>query len=181
MTNNWHQENEGLSRVRIHAHAQWPTTAHLLSQSAPRKPNQERKSHKPLRTPWISQRICQPCLSCYFDYRINKSLAAGSASLALSTWSWGTRCAKDRGFLKSYLPTNQRVRKIPSYGHWDWGTIKIDINCIYLNINCKANYLITARGWGQTHFQVRFEIPRLGISSVENAIFQVTCDNFFLS
>ena len=92
--------------ILIHTHAQWPTTAHLLNQSAPRKHNQERKTHKPLRTPWISQRICQPCLSCYFDYRINKSLAAGSASLALSTWSWRTRCAKDHG-LKKILFTHK--------------------------------------------------------------------------
>ena len=40
------------------------------------KAHQEKNAHKPLRTSWISLKMCLPCLiirkSCYFDDRINK-------------------------------------------------------------------------------------------------------------
>ena len=97
----------------------------LASQSAPRKA-QSRKKPTNLCTPReFIKKTCPPCLiiiqSCYFDYSINKPFACSrclicvsSSGHVISTYyvrkgSWA--------FLSS-LPTNQRGRKIRSYGLW---------------------------------------------------------------
>ena len=68
------------------------------------KSTTKKKTHKPLRTSWFSEK----CL--VFDNHKNLilTLAAWSAFLALFTWSPRTTYAKDHRLFKKSLPTNQR-------------------------------------------------------------------------
>ena len=67
-----------------------------------RKAQSRKKAHKPLRTSWISQKMCPPCLiiiqSCYCDYRINETFRMFSPLnlfLVLFTWPQRSTRAKD--------------------------------------------------------------------------------------
>ena len=69
-----------------------------------RKAQSRRKAHKPLRTSWISHKLCLPCLiiiqSCYFDYDLRFVLCSRDLDVP--------RAQRITGFFLSQLPTNQR-------------------------------------------------------------------------
>ena len=61
---------------------------YLLSQSASRKHNHKNKAHKPLRTSYLSPKMCLPCLiiikSCYFDIRMDKPFPCSRCVICVS-------------------------------------------------------------------------------------------------
>ena len=103
-----------------------------------------KKSHKPLRTSWILQKMFRPCLiivqSCYFDYRINKSFAYSRCMICVS-------CTADldalhaQGIMVFIIMTNQRGRKIQSHG-WNSSQLRIVSigHCSNDNFNCYLNW-----------------------------------------
>ena len=64
----------------------WPEFACSANQRP--KSTVKKKAHKPLRTSWIPQKMCLPCLiivqSCYFHYRINKPFACSRCLICVS-------------------------------------------------------------------------------------------------
>ena len=88
--------------------------------------SRKKRAHIPLRTLWISQKLCSPCLKiikyCYFDYRLNKPFACSRDAVwsrALFTWSRLTTCAKDYG-LFLVLITHKSTRS-EIWKHHFWG------------------------------------------------------------
>ena len=107
----------------------WPTvwfTWTPRDQSFPAQPisthnaQSRKKAHKPLRTPWISQKKCLPYLtiiqSCYFDYRMNQDFAFPRCVICVSCFrfTWISTFYARKGswaFLDRNYPQINEVRK----------------------------------------------------------------------
>ena len=96
----------------------------MLSQSAPKKHNQEKKPTN-LCAPWISPKNVSIIQSCYFDYRINKLFACSRCVICVF-WSRPTTRAKDHRL--SYL-NHPQIHGIGKSDHVVYPTLMTRNSC----------------------------------------------------